>query len=149
MRTPHAPDKAEAMALYLDHPTHTLDLAVLRPVLVQLVADAGYTLQHLSVVFTDHDTVLDLNRTYLEHDYHTDVLSFALSDTPLVVDGEVYVDLDTAAERHAEFNTAFSEEAYRYALHGTLHLVGHDDATPSGRATMRSHENHYLALLTG
>lgn len=108
---------------------------------------------HLSVVLTNHDTVRRLNRSYLDHDYNTDVLSFSLRDGPAptglttddnAVEGEVYVDLDTAAERHEDFDTSFDREAYRYVIHGMLHLVGYDDATESAQETMRKKEDQYL-----
>lgn len=92
--------------------------------------------------------MLHLNREYLDHDYHTDVLAFDLSGSePDVVEGEVYVDLDTAQERHDEFDATFETEAYRYAVHGTLHLIGYDDADDADAATMRTLEDHYLDAL--
>jgi Predicted metal-dependent hydrolase len=60
------------------------------------------------------------------------------------IEGEVYVDLDTAAERHDEFDASFEREAYRYVVHGLLHLVGYDDAQPAGQDKMREKENQYL-----
>ncbi len=95
----------------------------------------------------DHAAVLALNRRHLGHDYLTDVLSFSLvdeDDPPGAVEGEVYVDLDTAAERCAEFGATFEQEAARYAVHGLLHLIGYDDATAEGRAAMRACEDRYL-----
>lgn len=108
----------------------------------------GASLTHLSIVLSDHDTVRRLNREYLDHNYNTDVLSFSLQDPdvadPNTVEGEIYIDLDTAAERHEEFDTTFEEETLRYVVHGLLHLVGYDDATEDGQSTMRSKENTYL-----
>ena len=101
----------------------------------------------LSVVLADHATVLELNRAYLQHDYITDVLAFALSDDPLEFDGEIYIDLDTAAERHTEFGTTYEREACRYAVHGLLHLLGYDDHTPDGKAHMHVLEDQYLESL--
>ena len=49
------------------------------------------------------------------------------------VDGEVYVDLDTAAERAPEFGVTMAHEALRYVAHGVLHLCGYDDATEADR----------------
>lgn len=133
-----------------DHPKLRLDAARLKRLLQHVVSKEGGMLRHLSVVLTDHDTVLHLNREYLDHDYHTDVLAFDLRepDAPEVVDGEVYVDLDTAQERHDEFGATFEEEAYRYAVHGTLHLLGYDDADAEDAATMRALEDRYLDALT-
>jgi probable rRNA maturation factor len=143
----------ESLSIEQDHPSLRLDDAVLREVIRHVLAAEGATLVHLSVVLTGHETVRRLNRSYLDHDYDTDVLSFSLrdesvSDAPETeaegVEGEVYVDLDTAAERHEEFDTSFEREAYRYVIHGVLHLVGYDDATASGQDAMRQKEDQYL-----
>lgn len=143
----------ESLSIEQDHSSRRLDQAVLRQVIRHVLDAEGATLLHLSVVLTDHDTVRRLNRSYLDHDYNTDVLSFSLRDGPdpnhlaaddNAVEGEVYVDLDTAAERHANFDTSFDREAYRYVIHGVLHLVGYDDATESARKTMRQKEDQYL-----
>jgi len=137
--------------IVVDHPTRTLDHARLSRALDALLAGEGRTVEDVTVVLTDHATVRELNVAYLDHDYDTDVLSFWLgdgdADDPNVpLEGEVYVDLDTAAERCAEFGTDYEAEAIRYALHGVLHLCGYDDATPDEKAAMHRLEDRYLAL---
>jgi rRNA maturation RNase YbeY len=115
--------------------------------LVQHVVEAeDASLVHVGVVLSNHETVRRLNETYLDHDYNTDVISFSLqeNESPDAVEGEVYVDLDTAAERHEEFDTTFERETYRYVVHGVLHLLGYDDATDEGQSTMRKREDTYL-----
>lgn len=103
----------------------------------------------LSIVLADHQTVRQLNQSYLNHDYDTDVLSFPLNDTEATgVDGEVYIDLDTARERHEEFGVSFEEEVLRYTAHGVLHLIGYEDDTPDKKEQMRVLENHYLSTAT-
>jgi len=142
----------ESLSIEQPHSSRCLDEGGLRTAIRHVLAEEGATLVHLSVVLAGHDTVRRLNQSYLDHDYNTDVLSFSLrsqetsSPNPdkTTVEGEVYVDLDTAAERHADFDTSFKREAYRYVIHGVLHLVGYDDATETGRETMRRLENQYL-----
>lgn len=137
----------------VDHPSLTLDVPRLTRALLATLAGEGAALHSLSVVLTDHDTVLALNRDYLDHDYHTDVLAFDLSDSeegtesevPREVDGEIYIDLDTAAERCDEFGESYEHEATRYAIHGLLHLIGYRDETPEGKAAMHELEARYLA----
>lgn len=136
-------------ALTVEHDHSSLNVSEdLAERLTRHVIDAeGGTLVHVSVVFSNHETVRRLNTSYLDHDYNTDVLSFSLraEDDPAdEVEGEVYVDLDTAAERHEEFDTSFEREAYRYLVHGVLHLLGYDDATEEGQQTMRVLEDEYL-----
>jgi rRNA maturation RNase YbeY len=147
------PEYSEPLSIEQDHPSRRLNPETLRSLIRHVVATEGATLTHLSLVLTNHDAVRRLNQSYLDHDYDTDVLSFSLRDGPAPnalsaqddgVEGEVYVDLDTAAERHEEFDTSFNREAYRYVVHGLLHLIGYDDAEPSGQAEMREKEDQYL-----
>lgn len=139
----------EALSIEHDHPSRTVDEENLEALIRHVLAKEEASLIHLSVVLSDHETVRTLNRTYLDHDYNTDVLSFSLreepnEETPLAVEGEVYVDLDTAAEQHEEFGATFEEEVHRYVVHGVLHLLGYDDATSSAQQTMREREDRYL-----
>lgn len=133
--------------LVCDHPSRTVDEGRLQRCLEAVAVGEGRTAEDVTVVLTGHDDVLDLNRAYLGHDYVTDVLSFWLGADdgagPLI--GEVYVDLDTAAERCAEFGASFEDEAARYAIHGLLHLCGYDDATPEEKSAMHALETRYLA----
>ncbi len=126
------------------HPTLRLDEAALRRLILCVVEAEARTVDYLGIILADHQTVLDLNRTYLAHDYLTDVLSFPLGETDDAIDGEVYVDLDTATERHEAFAGSFEDEARRYVVHGLLHLMGYNDATPAEKHAMRRLEDRYL-----
>jgi len=137
----------EAVSIEHDHPSLDLEDEILDRLIHHVVDAEDATLVHVSVVLTDHTTVRRLNQDYLGHDYNTDVLSFSLREQDEGggdVEGEVYVDLDTANERHDEFDTSFEREAYRYVAHGVLHLVGYDDATESGQQAMRAREDSAL-----
>jgi rRNA maturation RNase YbeY len=155
---------AAPLSIENDHPSRQLDEATLRALIRHVLDAEGATLVHLSLVLTNHEMVRRFNESYLDHAYNTDVLSFSLrgpdpasesaqgddsdadADGP-VVEGEVYVDLDTAAERHEEFDTSFEQEAYRYVVHGVLHLIGYDDATETEQATMHEKEDQYLSAM--
>ena len=124
----------------------------MREVVGRVLHGEGFGLSELSIVLADHPTVHALNRDWLGHDYETDVVSFPLDDEATArrtVDGEVYVDLDTATERAPEFGASMEEEALRYVVHGLLHLLGYDDATDAERAAMRGLEDRYLKLEVG
>ncbi len=131
------------------HPTLRLDEAALRRLILCVVEAEARTVDYLGIILADHQTVRDLNRTYLAHDYLTDVLSFPLGETDDAIDGEVYVDLDTAAERHEAFANSFEDEARRYVVHGLLHLMGYPDVTPAEKHAMRRLEDRYLDLCSG
>ena len=119
----------------------------MREAVGRAIAGEGFAVVALSIVLADHGAVRTLNRDWLGHDDETDVVSFPLDDEAAgrrEVDGEVYVDLDTAAERAPEFGVPFEHEALRYVLHGLLHLMGHDDTTKDQRDGMRTLEERYL-----
>lgn len=137
---------ASSITISQAHPERRIDAAPLKRVLRRVLEAEGHARYTLSVVLADHATVLELNRTYLAHDYLTDVLSFDLRENEdEAPEGELYIDLDTATERYAEFGTSFTGEVHRYAVHGLLHLLGYRDATPEERGRMRALEDRYLA----
>ncbi len=130
------------------NPNRTIDEEKIRAAVVRVVEGEGFALRELSIVLADYATVHELNREWLGHDYETDVVSFPLDEAALAdrrIDGEIYVDLDTAAERAPDFSASFEDEVLKYVLHGLLHLMGHDDATEEQRAAMRVLEDRYLA----
>ena len=141
------PDETGGLEILLAHPSRRLDEARVRAVVDAVCDGEGVTVASLNVVLGDHRLVHDLNREWLGHDYETDVVSFVLDEEAQargMLDGEVYVDLDTAAERAPEFGVTPEHEALRYVAHGVLHLAGHDDATDAQRDAMRALEDRYL-----
>lgn len=140
-------EMSEGVCVEQAHPSRSLDEDALTALVHRTVGGEGFAVRSLGVVLADRETVHRLNREFLAHDYPTDVLSFSLDEDAAaerLVDGEIYVDLDTAAERAPEFGTTFEDEARRYVVHGLLHLMGYDDATDAERAAMRRLEDLYL-----
>ncbi|MDO5565409.1 MAG: rRNA maturation RNase YbeY [Planctomycetia bacterium] len=117
-------------------------------VLKQILLDAGYQSGRMEVVLVDDPTIHELNVQYLGHDYATDVLSFEMDrdEEAAMLEGNVIVSTDTAADRAAEFKTTPTEELFLYIVHGTLHLVGYDDHTPEDAPAMRDAEKKYTQL---
>ncbi len=108
----------------------------------------------LSIVLCDDATIHDLNRRFLNHDYPTDVLSFLLADDTLSSErfvpakeqvwGEIIVSVETAHCQARRYRQTLEEELVRLTIHGLLHLLGYDDATPEQRRKMRRKERFYL-----
>ncbi len=101
---------------------------------------------YVGIILCGHEYHGDLHFEYRGSRTQTDVLAFPLSDGDSL-EGEVYVDLDTAFERHSEFGATFDQEVARYVVHGLLHLAGYSDTTAAGRRVMRQKEDEYLAIL--
>ena len=138
----------DGLAIHAAHAQRQLDAAAVEAAIEAVCAGEGVRIRDLSVVLADRETVWAVNREWLAHDYPTDVVSFVLDEAAQAhgeIDGEIYVDLDMAAERAGEFGVTPEHEALRYVVHGLLHLAGHDDATDDQRAAMRQLEDRYLA----
>ena len=80
----------------------------------------------VSLTLVADDRIRALNRDYLGHDRVTDVISFSLQDPgdPLLAD--IYIGYPQALRQAADLGLPAREELVRLAIHGTLHVLGHD-----------------------
>ncbi len=111
------------------------------------LADSPYRRGEVSVAVVDDETIHDLNRQFLDHDYPTDVLSFTLEDEPPRLEGEIIVSLDTAIRHAAEVGWSAADELLLYVAHGALHLAGFRDKNLKDSARMHTAEAALLAQL--
>lgn len=105
----------------------------------------------MSLVLTGDEEIRALNRDYREVDRPTDVLSFPLAEAADLADrargvflGEIYISLDSARRQARAARRPFVREVAHLALHGLLHLLGHDHATPAERRAMAGTEARLL-----
>jgi rRNA maturation RNase YbeY len=104
----------------------------------------GKKLKSLNYVFCSDEELLKINKTYLKHDFYTDIVTFDLSENSRQVTGEVYISVDRVRENANLFKTTLREELLRVIFHGALHLCGYEDRSPRQKALMRRKENFYL-----
>ena len=105
----------------------------------------GKSLGDISYIFCDDNKILEVNRTYLKHDYFTDIITFDYS-RPLRISGDMFISLDTVRSNAALFNKDYNEELLRVVIHGVLHLCGVNDKGPGEREIMERHENVALSM---
>ena len=128
-----------------NHPTERTDTDRLARIAERVLESEGASTSYLGVVLCSHDEHRELHERFLQRSDSTDVLAFLLeTDDGGRVEGEVYIDLDTARERHAEFGDSFDHEVGRYAVHGILHLLGYDDKDTAARVFMKKKEDDYV-----
>jgi rRNA maturation RNase YbeY len=109
----------------------------------QVVLDEDKILGDISYIFCSDKYLLSVNKTYLNHDYFTDVITFDYSEKR-TVSGDIFISVDTVAVNAKKYKTSFENELYRVMLHGVLHLCGYKDASKSEQLTMRKKEDLYL-----
>lgn len=97
----------------------------------------------LSFIFTDDDNLKRINIQFLNHGYYTDVITFDYNEGD-VVNGEVYISVETVRNNSVNYNVSFKEEVLRVMIHGVLHLTGYDDKKDEEKGRMRLMENIWL-----
>jgi rRNA maturation RNase YbeY len=115
----------------------------LKEAVKNLALSEGKILKDLSLVFTDDDYLLEVNKQYLNHDYFTDVITFDYSSFP-EVSGDVMISLDRVKDNAQSLNQSFELEFYRVVFHGVLHLCGYKDKSEADEKEMRAKEDFYI-----
>jgi probable rRNA maturation factor len=110
----------------------------------------------VSLVFTDSETVKQLNRDYRGVDEPTDVLafymlpqkgadlSFALPLDGVTRLGEVIISYPQAVAQAREQGHSQEGELALLVIHGILHLLGYDHEEPEEESKMRERERELL-----
>jgi probable rRNA maturation factor len=110
----------------------------------------------VSLVFTDSETVQQLNRDYRGVDEPTDVLafymlpqkeadfSFALPPDGVTRLGEVIISYPQAVKQAKEQGHSTERELALLIIHGILHLLGYDHEEAGEEAKMKEKEKELL-----
>ena len=105
----------------------------------------GATEDSLNIVLVDDATVARLNQQFHHREGPTDILTFDYEVGD--VTGELVISVEHAVTQAKRFRSTPSRELALYAIHGVLHLHGHDDLSPRPRARMRAAERRLLVRL--
>jgi probable rRNA maturation factor len=108
----------------------------------------------LTLAITDDETVRALNRTYLDIDAPTDVLSFG-GETPDFVSppgaekylGDVVISYPQAKAQASTAGHPIEAELALLVVHGVLHLLGYDHVRPEDKAVMWERQTSILSYL--
>ena len=122
---------------------------------VQAVLDAENVVGDVTVLITDDDAITELNRRFLGIDRPTDVLSFPAqdekSDFVLPPDfvsipylGDIIIAFPYTQRQARRLNRSLMDELMLLVIHGALHLLGYDHATPDEKAEMWARQDAIL-----
>lgn len=104
----------------------TLPEGVLRRAVERTLEAEGCPDGEISLTFLADPGIAGMNRRWLGREGPTDVIAFALHDDGEAPLGDVYIGREQARRQAAELGVDEVEELVRLAVHGTLHVVGHD-----------------------
>ncbi len=114
--------------------------------LERLLQKEGYKLSELNIIFCTDDALLEINRSFLKHDFYTDIISFPLSSKGEPIQAELYISIHRVRDNALQAGVSFKEELHRVIFHGCLHLAGYGDKSSQQIKKMREREDHYLRL---
>ena len=117
----------------------------LQPLVARVAALAGVGAGRLNLALVDDRTMERLHEQYCGVRGTTDVLTFDLRDSPdELLEGDLALCVDEAARQGAQHGHPARVELLLYAVHGLLHLLGHDDRDPRAAAAMHRREDELL-----
>ncbi len=100
--------------------------------------------ESLTFIFCTDEYLLEINRSYLKHDYYTDIITFDLSENISSCIGELYISIDRVKDNANTHAADTNTELHRVIFHGILHLCGYGDKSEQEIVIMRRKENYYL-----
>lgn len=108
-----------------------------------IVEKEGMKAGDISYIFCSDDYLLEINKTYLQHDYYTDIITFDYNAENKIA-GDLFISIDRVRENAEELNQSFEDELHRVIIHGVLHLLGYKDKTEKEEKLMRRKEQECL-----
>jgi probable rRNA maturation factor len=91
--------------------------------------------KEIAVILVGEDEIRRINREYRDVDRVTDVISFPDDDGGREL-GDVFICVPRAVEQAEAYGHPFARELGFLAVHGFLHCVGYDHATPEEEQRM-------------
>ncbi len=107
----------------------------------KLSKDLKFKLESLNINFVTSEYMLQINKEYLSHNYHTDIITFDYSGSNINLEGEIFISIQEAIVNALKYNVHLGSEIVRLVIHGILHLIGLDDKNTSDKRKMKKEEN--------
>jgi len=128
-----------------EHPAISFSKAIFRAAATKVFDDHKKKIGYVNIIFCDDAYLLDINRSYLDHDFYTDIITFDYDDQ--IVESDIYISTERVIENAGNAGIKAQEEIYRVMLHGCIHLCGFGDKTEEEIEIMRKKENYYLGMI--
>jgi len=134
------------ISVYFENtPSFVLGAQDYNPWLTQVCEGHKKELGEVNLIFCSDEYLLKLNKSHLNHDYYTDIITFGYCENDRII-GDLFISVDRVKENAETFKVGFTNELNRVIVHGVLHLIGFGDKSVKESAEMRLLENDALSL---
>lgn len=113
--------------------------------LLTVIRSEGYALGEVEYFFCSDDQLLDINRSNLNHDTYTDIITFDYTVSNLV-SADIFISVERVKENADLLGLDFVDELRRVMVHGILHLCGYKDKSPHSKLLMTQKEDEKLEM---
>ena len=126
-------------------PTKFLSAKAVKDWVVKLSNHYEVQIDNFAVNFINKEQMLEMNQKYLNHDTHTDILTFDYGNQH-AIKAELFVS-EYMCSLNAEENTQTIEnETLRLISHGFLHTLGFSDKKQDQKILMTEQEDFCLSM---
>ena len=111
----------------------------------RVITQEGVEAAEILVILTTDKILINLKKKFFNKEHLTDVIAFRMNEyEEEKVEGEIYISVPQVEKNAKEYDESYSKELARIIIHGSLHLLNYDDATPDDKIKMTEKENFYL-----
>ena len=128
---------------FVSSPAFSLDQEKLIRFLKKYAENEGFAISQIQYNFISQPDMLKINKDYLDHDNHTDIITFDYS-TNKTIKAEVYISIEMMKKNAKKFRQTTENEAIRLISHALFHCMGYSDKTAEGKNQMRSLEDSFI-----
>ncbi len=135
------------ITLYREKETFRIsDIKKIKIWIKNIAKQEGYKIKQINYFLVTDKTLLEMNKSQLNHDYYTDIITFDMGQGDKYIEGDLYISYDRVKENAKVFHVKLIDEMRRVMIHGVLHLMGYKDKKPAEILEMRSKEDYSLKL---
>ena len=128
---------------FIGYSSNLFQNKILEETIVFFANKSGFKIEKLEYNFVDSNAMRSLNVDFLNHDNHTDIITFDYSEEKNLI-AEVYISLSMMRENAKKYNQSIDNECLRLISHGLFHCLGYKDKTPGEKAIMRKKEEEFI-----
>ena len=135
---------------HFQRPVTLRDRKALKQFISKQLLKSKRTGAEVNIVFVSDADLLEINRTHLNHDYYTDIITFDLSEPrSSVLISDIYISVDRVKDNASLEGVSVTKELHRVIFHGLLHLSGYKDKSERDQKLMRTMEDRWLKSYFG
>ncbi len=118
----------------------------LREWIDRVVENEDHIVGDINFIYCSDPFLLNINKTYLNLQTFTDIITFDQSTNPDTIAGDIFISIDQVRSNSIKYQEPFRVELKRVMVHGVLHLLGYNDKSVEEQQEMSKKEEAYLSL---